>query len=125
MSNRIHKAIFEREAKPADGFGAAEGKWLEVAREFVGWPPVSILGQGREFIDAQQIKGIRKSVADCAWSPTMATVDSSCRMKIAKTSVVDEQEPDNDVNFRIFGIESILNVGELNRELQFMVVEKV
>ena len=46
-------------------------------------------------------------------------------MKLARNNVVDENEPGSDVNFRIFQIANIVNVGEMNRELEFSLVEKV
>lgn len=125
MSKRIHKAIFERECLPTNQFTGEQGTWQEVAREWIGLTPQEVTTQRGEFIDAAQTKGVRKSVADCCWSNTMAAVDSACRMKLAKPNVVDESEPNSDVNFRIFHIENIVNVKELNRELQFVVVEEV
>ncbi len=64
-------------------------------------------------------------VADAPNFQTMEEVDVTCRMKLSRPNVVDESEPNSDVNFRIFHIESVVNVGEMNRELQFVVVEKV
>lgn len=125
MSKRIHKAIFEREVQPSDNFGTAESSWEEVAREWVGLTPQPLTTQRGEFVDAAQTKGTRKSIADCVWSNTMAAVDTACRMKIAKNNVVNQNEANDDANFRIFGIEQIVNKGEANRELQLMVVEKV
>ncbi len=121
MSKRIYKAIFERFIQPADNFGTALGEWQEVAREWVSLTPQTI---GKEFVDAAQVKGTTPSITYCNWSRTMAGVDIACRMKIAKLDVVNEQEPDDDANFRIFGIENIVNVREQNRELQLMVLEK-
>lgn len=125
MSNRDNKAIFEREQQPANQFGEQTTSWCEVAREWIGLTPQPVNTQRAEFIDANQNKAVSKSVADCCWSQTMAAIDVACRMKIAKPNAVYESEPNSDVNFRIFHIESVVNVGEMNRELNFVVVEKV
>ncbi len=121
MSKRIHKAIFERFAQPADTFGLAKGEWQEVAREWVSLAPQAM---AKEFVDAAQVKGNTAFFCYCNWSRTMAAVDIACRMKLSKLDVVNEQEPDADENFRIFGISEIQNVREQNRELQLMVLEK-
>ncbi len=119
---RNHKAIFEREVKPADNFGAAVSTWEEVTREWIDLKPFVQRG---EFVDASQTKGTQQLIAKITHGRTMASVDIACRMKIAKDSAVNEQEPNADENFRIFGIESIVNVREANRELQLMVTERV
>ncbi len=123
MSNRDFKAIFEREQQPADNFGQQTSSWCEVAREWVNLDPVAMLAQRQEFVDGNQNKSTRKSIVDCCWSQTMAEVDVTCRMKLSRPNVVDESEPNSDVNFRFFHIESVVNVNEMNRELQFVVVE--
>ncbi len=121
MSKRIHKAIFERFTQPTDNFGTAEGQWLPIAREWVSLAPQAM---AREFVDAAQVKGNTIFFCYCNWSRTMAAVDITCRMKLSKLDVVNEQEPDADENFRLFGISEIQNVREQNRELQMMVLEK-
>ncbi len=122
---RNHKAIFEREVKPSDNFGAAVSTWEEVTREWIGLDQASAFFQRREFQDAAQTKGTQALMAKVTHGRTMASVDIACRMKIAKDSVVNEQEPNADENFRIFGIESITNVREANRELHLIVTERV
>ncbi len=124
VSKRIHKAIFEREQLPADNFGASVSTWCEVAREWVGLKTLQLDPKG-EFVDANQTKALTRYTVDCCWSRTMDAVDASCRMKLARDSVVDETEPKADANFRIFHISDIVNVNEMNRELQMLVVEKV
>ncbi len=124
MSNRDYKAIFERKQEPDDQFNASTGKWCEVAREWVGLKTQPLDAKG-EFVDANQTKALARYVVDCCWSNTMSVVDTSCRMKLNRPNVVDESEPNSDENFRIFHISDIVNVNEMNRELQFLVVEKV
>ncbi len=109
MSKRIDIGIFERFTEPLDKWTGEVGSWQEVAREWVGLTPQRIDTQRTEFVDAAQNKSTRKTVADCTWTPTTAAIDTACRMRVGE---------------RIFEIESILNVGENNRELQMMVIEK-
>lgn len=125
MSQRDFKAIFERFTEPDDAFGALTGTWEEVAREWVGLKSMPPNAKG-EIQDTNQTKALATYIADCCWSQTMdAAVDTSCRLKLSRPTVVDESEPNSDANFRIFNIADIVNVNEMNRELQFMVVERV
>jgi len=80
---------------------------------------------GREFFNTQQVQSTTSHRVKLTHSPTAATVTTECRMKIRRNVAVNEDEPDDDANFRIFGIENIVNVREENRELQFMVTENV
>lgn len=124
MSARTHKAIFERWEEPADHFGEAKGAWQEVCKECVTLKPVAILAQRQEFIENSQTTGTRKSIATLIWSLSRAAIDTSCRMKIRRYPIVNEVQPEDDANYRIFHIDAMLNVDELNKELQLMVVEK-
>ncbi len=125
VSNRNTKAIFERQSSPLDNFMGEVLAWEEVAKAWVELDPVAILAQRQEVIEGSQTTGSRKSIAKTTWTPTLSRIDSACRMKVAKPVPVDANDLENDVNFRIFHIDAIVNVGELNRELQFMVVERV
>ncbi len=102
-------ATFERKSPPLDHFISGADEWELVAKAWVSIEPIGIASQRTEFVDTNQIKGTRKSIVKTDWAPDLAQVDSACRMR------VDE---------RVFEIEQIVNVGEQNRELQMMVVEK-
>lgn len=121
MSTRNHKAIFERETRPADEFGTARYSLEEICTEWVTLEPLS----GRELFQAQQVQALTTHKVTVTHSPTMATVKSSDRMKIRRDVVVNEDEPNHDDNFRIFQLESIVNVREANRVFELMVQEKV
>ncbi len=101
------------------------GERCEVAREWVGLKTLQPDAKA-EFVDANQTKALARYVADCCWSNTLSeAVDTSCRMKLSRPNVVDETEPNSDENFRIFHITDIVNKDEMNRELQFLLAEKV
>jgi len=125
VSTRNEKAIFERKIPTEDEFAGELVEWEEVCREWVSLEPFALSGQRQEFIDVIQTKGTRKSKATLTHSPTTAAITTDYRMKIAKPTPVNQQEPNDDANFRIFHIEQIVNVREQNRELEFMVIEKV
>lgn len=120
MSNKVFLATFERKANPLDYFSGETDVWELVAKEWVSLRPLN----GREIFQAQQVQSIARLVAETNWSPSMSVVNTACRMKIAKPVPVDESDANADVNYRLFEIDSVVNVNEANRELQFMVVEK-
>ena len=117
--------IFEAKVEPSDQFGESLPTWEEVCREWVSIKPQPGITQRGEFIDAAQTKGMRKSVVECAWSETLDAITTAHRMKVAKRNVVNANDLDSDDNFRIFHIEQIVNDGEMNRNLQFVMLEKV
>jgi head-tail adaptor len=119
VSARNHKAIFERKLPPDQWSGEKE-TWEVVCREWVSLEPLS----GRELFQAQQVQSQTTHKSTGTYSPTFATVDSACRMKIENPIPVNQQDSNDDANYRIFEIESLVNVGEQNRELELMVVEK-
>lgn len=121
MSRRNNKlAIFERPAPVLDPLLGEKPRWCEVTKAWVGLEPLN----GRELLLAQQVQAHTTLKLTTTWTPTIAAVDTACRMKIAKLTPVKPNEPKSDDNFRIFNIESLMNVREQNRELEMMVVEK-
>lgn len=125
MRQNQYKAIFERPAGPEDWFGRELEAWREVCREYVRLEPFTVRTQRPEFVDSAQLALTRKSMVRAAFSPTLASVTSNCRMKLRREPLVNEAEPDSDVNFRIFHIDSVANVREQNRELEFIVQERL
>ncbi len=113
-------AIFELKTQPLDNLDG-EKQRTEVAKAWINLAPLS----GRELLTAQQVQAQTTHKITLIWTPTTSRITSACRMKIAKPVPVNEDKPTDDVNFRIFNIESVLNVREDNRELELMVVEKV
>jgi head-tail adaptor len=102
-------------------YNGVDGTWEEVTREWVALAPQT----GSEFVNATQTTATSKLLVYTTFSPSMADVTTKCRMKIAKLSMVNEDDPNADENYRIFNIEDITNVREQNRELQLLVTEKV
>jgi hypothetical protein len=117
--------IFETKVDPSDQFGESLPVWEEVCREWVSIKPQPVITQRGEFIDAAQTKGMRKSVVECVWSETLDAITTANRMKVARRNVVNANDPDSDDNFRIFQIEQIVNDGEMNRDLQFVMLEQI
>lgn len=120
MNNNL--VIFERQSGVMDYFVAEVAEWAEVARAYVKLSAV-IQGQRGEFVEDQQTKSQRRSMASMTWTPTLSQVDTACRMKMAKPIPELSEDLNNDRNYRIFHIDQIVNVGEENRELQMNVVE--
>jgi head-tail adaptor len=120
VSKRNHKAIFERKA-PRDEWSGAADSWQNIHTEWVSLEPLT----GREYFQAAQVQAQSSVKCGMQWSPSAALVTTDCRMKIRKPVAVNENEPDADENFRLFEIENITNPGEMNRELELMVQEKV
>jgi hypothetical protein len=116
--------IFERKSPPLDYFVAEAAEWEEVCRAWCSLEPVVLMAQRQEFIDATQTTLTRKSTLKLSWTPETDRITTDCRAKLAKAIPVNEAEPNNIANYRIFEIDQIVNVKEQNRELELMVVEK-
>lgn len=121
MSIRDKKAIFERQAEPGDPFSGEHGQWSELFMAFVGLRPLS----GRELIDAQQVQAQVSHRAWMSWSNSASRLHPKDRFKIAKPVQENPTEPTSDANYRIFHIESVINVGERNKEIELMCKEAV
>lgn len=113
-------ATFERPGEVLDHFIEGAPAQELVCRAWVSAKPLS----GREVFNAQQVQSIASQKYCTIWTQDTAKIDTGCRMKFAKPEPVKPDEPNHDDNFRVFQIESIVNVGERNRELEMMVVER-
>lgn len=118
---KSHKAIFERKLPKQDHFSSEGDTWGEICREYVSLEPLNL----REQFYAHQTESLASHKAEASWSPTMATVTPASRMKTPKPVPVDLDNPEAEENYRIFHIESIINVLEKNQELELMVVEQL
>jgi head-tail adaptor len=116
---KIHKAIFERPLPVEDDFNS-QPQWQLVCEEWVSLEPLS----GRELLLAQQMQSQTTHKSYTTFSPSTAQINSQCRMKIAKVWPENEQDPSDDANFRIFQLESAVNVREQNREIELRVIER-
>lgn len=126
MSRRNNRlATFERQTTIDDNFSGELASWVEVCKAWVSIQPMQVGSQRGEFIDTNQVKGTRKSIAKTIWTQEAALITTDCRLKVAKPVAVNNENANADENFRIFEIDQIVNVDERNRELQLMVVEKV
>lgn len=110
------KAVFEQYTPPIDHFGKAKGEWTEVFQEFVQLEPLS----GRELLQAQQIQSQTTHKATFHFR---TDIDTKMRLRVERPGVIDA-DPTKDSDWRIFHIESLVNVNEQNRELQLMLIEK-
>lgn len=125
MSRRANiLAIIERKSATLDYFIGEVDEWEEVTKAWVQIDPVVLFAQRMEFEDSSQTTSTRKLIVKTEWTPTLAAVDTSCRLKVAKTTPVAPDDLGDDANYRIFHIDQLQNVGEQNRELQLMVVEQ-
>lgn len=115
------KAIFERKANPLDYFGGEKEVWNELFREIVKLAPLT----GNERVESAQVTALATHKAEIHWSPTASKLKAEDRFKIHRNETVDAENPADDANYRIFHLESVVNVREQNRTLELMAVERV
>lgn len=119
MRKAIHKARFERQS-PIDDFVDSEQTWELLCRAYVELEPL----RGVELFQAAQVQSQATIRARTVYTPDVAAVTTADRFKLPKAEPIRPEEPDDDANYRVFHIESIINVRERNRTLEMMVVEK-
>lgn len=105
-----HLAIFEQPVSPLDAFIGEAKAYEEVTKAWVTIEPL----QSSDTAETDQTTNLRRALAKLTWTPTTATIETKCRMRV-------EQQ---DGSSRTFGIDAIVNVNEANRELQMQVVER-
>lgn len=117
MSTPFDKlATFERNTLPNE-LTDLPGGWTEIKpKSWVNLTPLA----GRELLASQQVNAEMKHRARLHWRGDLTPGD---RMKIGKPTLVNTSDPDSDENYRLFDIESVLNVNEANRELELWLVE--
>lgn len=120
-TQKTEKAIFERFTEPGDQLTGESGVWTELFREFISLNPLS----GRELLLSQQVEAQVSHRARVHWSETTSVLHPKDRFKIARPVVANEEDPNDDANYRIFNIESVINIGERNREIELMCKEVV
>jgi head-tail adaptor len=114
---KYHKrAIFERRT-PIDDVTGTGGQWQQAFQAFIGLEPL----RGSEYIEAQKLQAVVSHKVCTHWRDGVTTKG---RLKIAKYKKPKPLEPDHDDNFRIFHVVSVINVGEMDRELELMVIER-
>lgn len=116
-----HKAIFERKANPLDTWSAEKEVWDELFREVMKLAPLT----GSERVESAQVTALATHKAEIYWSPTASKLTTGDRFKIHRNDTVDAENPADDANYRIFHLESVVNVREQNRTLELMAVERV
>lgn len=116
---RNHKAIFERFGEPGDDWTGEHGGWAELFTEFIALRPLS----GRELIETQQLQAQVSHRAFLDWSETTSQLHPKDRFKIERPTVVDAENPASDANYRIFNIQSVINVAERSREIELVCFE--
>lgn len=125
MSRAFNKlAIFERQLSPLDHFIGQGPEWEEVTKAWVELTPYQLIAQRTEAVESEQLSSTRRSTVRMCYTPDVAAITTACRLKLARAVAVDEVNPQADANYRIFGIDAIVNDGERNRELQMQVVER-
>lgn len=117
MSRRFTTiGIFEVHQEEFDSFGPAVGEYEEVLRAFLSLEPLA----GRELIEAQQVQAETTHKARMHFD---GRVNTTQRVRVERPGVVDP-DPTKDSDWRIFQIESAVNVNEANRELELRLVER-
>lgn len=109
-------ATFERKTT-FDDFGQTGGEWVELFQAYVKIIPLT----GRELVESGQVQAQH---THRAWTHWQDGVSAKHRFKIARNEAVDIDDPDADANFRIFQIDSVINVREHNKELELLVTER-
>ena len=117
-------AIFERQSPVLDYFTGETDAWEEVTKAWGELAPVPIVAQTFEQTEGVQRISETKYQWSMMWTPITDRITTDHRMKIAKPVPHDEASPNADANYRIFQIQSRVNVGERNREIQLTVIER-
>lgn len=92
-----------------DAFIGEANEWEEVTKAWIHLD-TNIAQQPGESIETTQVSTKRRVIANATWTPTLASVDSACRLRCGE---------------RIFEIDQVVNAGEQNRLLQFQLVERI
>jgi len=117
-------AIFERQSPVLDYFIGKTDAWEEVTKAWGELAPVPIVAHTFEQTEGVQRISETKYQWSMMWTPITDRITTDHRMKIAKPVPQDEANPNADANYRIFQIQSRVNVGERNREIQLTVIER-
>jgi SPP1 family predicted phage head-tail adaptor len=83
--------------------------WVVTRREWFDLQPLT----GSEYVQAQQVQA---NISHKATSPFLIGVSTKMRLTVKNEA---------GVNVRTFNVESVVNVGENNRELEWMLREVV
>jgi SPP1 family predicted phage head-tail adaptor len=83
--------------------------WVRILREWFDIQPLT----GREYVEAQ---AVQSNVSHKATCPFFAGANSKMRLTLGENANTPE---------RVFNVESVVNVGENNRLLEWMVKEEV
>lgn len=118
MSRRQqHFATIQKNTEADDTFRDIAGGWQDVKTVMVQFLPIA----GREYIQLQQTEAQTTHRVRMNYR---SDVNPKMRLRMARPGI-DEIDQENDSHFRIFHIESVINVNEANRELELMVKEQV
>jgi SPP1 family predicted phage head-tail adaptor len=93
------------------------GEWIDVAEMLVGLMPLS----GRELANAQQVESLATHKVKTHYR---GDVWPKMRLRMLRPGVISA-DTNNDSHYRMFNIESVLNVDEANRELELSVIEQI
>lgn len=97
------RLTIQKQTQRESDFGEHPEQWENLRVEAFLLTPLS----GREYIQAQQVQSSVTHKAECPW---FAGANSEMRLVTADES-------------RVFGVESVVNRGERNRTLDWMLVE--
>lgn len=106
-------ATFERKAPPLDHFIGESSEWSEVTKAWVSVEPAALMAQRFEFEDTQGIASQSRYTLATMWTPTLAGIDTACRVRATTPDGIE----------RTYQIQSLVNVGNANRELQYTCIE--
>ncbi len=104
-------------SEPDDSFRGIAGAWVDVASVFASLEQVG----AREYLQLQQTEA---QITHRVRMNYRSGVTAKMRLRMARTGL-EQINPENDAHYRIFHIESVINVNEANRELELMVKEQV
>lgn len=108
------RATLQRFKEPADNF-TQPGEWIDVVAVMIALTPLS----GRELFAAQQVQAQTTHKIRMYYRGDVTT---KMRLRMLKPGAPAANPTATD--YRIFNIESAVNLGEANRELELLVVEE-
>ena len=108
-------ATFER-FTPANELDDTGGTWSTLFRAWVAIQPFT----AREVLNTPQIEQHETHRVRTHWRDGVSPRD---RFKIAKATLVNQDDISDPLNYRYFEIDSVMNTREHNRELELLCTE--
>lgn len=118
MRDRNHEAAIQYQTSLLDDMTGIGGEWVEFAQCYADVRPL----RGEELFHAQQVQAQATYLIETEFIPH---VKPQMRVRVPQDELVNQDDIEADVNFRVFEIRSAINVNEANRSLELLCIETV